>query len=282
MQIHYDHCAVLVRESDRDRYLSTLFAPARYRDALYALYAFNVEISRVRDLAREPMPGEVRLQWWREVLSGARAGEGAAHPVAAALLATLAQHKFVVKPLLELIEAHSFDLYNEPMATVDDLELYAIQTQSPLFAMAAGILAPEKTPDLFTLGAAIAYAIGQILSGFAKHASRRQLFVPLDILDRHRIKPEDIFSAQVSEPLLTALAEMRGVAREHLIATQAKLLSAPQEILPAFLPVALVGPQLRRMDSAAYQPFAFQQTAPWRRQWLLWRAARNPDRIFTA
>ena len=44
--------AALVREADRDRYLATLFAPAVHRDALFALYAFNAEITRVRELAR--------------------------------------------------------------------------------------------------------------------------------------------------------------------------------------------------------------------------------------
>src|ERR1700719_3478940 len=112
MQANYDYCAALVREGDRDRFLATLFAPAAHRDALLSLYAFNVEISRVRDLAREPMPGEIRLQWWREVLSGERAGEAAAHPVAAALQATLASHGFVATPLLELIDARTFDLYD--------------------------------------------------------------------------------------------------------------------------------------------------------------------------
>ncbi len=82
---NFEHCAALVREADRDRYLATLFAPAAQRNALFALYAFNVEITRVRDLAREPMPGEIRLQWWREALTGEREGEAAAHPVAAAL-----------------------------------------------------------------------------------------------------------------------------------------------------------------------------------------------------
>src|SRR5437868_11474628 len=128
---NFEHCAALVREADRDRYLASLFAPAEHRDALFALYAFNAEISSVRDKAREPMQGEIRLQWWREVLTGERAGEGEAHPVAAALLATLANHNFVAAPLLELIDAHTFDLYDAPMEATGDLELYAIQTQSP-------------------------------------------------------------------------------------------------------------------------------------------------------
>src|SRR5664279_1881901 len=98
---NFEHCAALVREADRERYLAALFAPAEHRDALYSLYAFNVEISRVRDLAREPMPGEIRLQWWREMLAGERDGEAAAHPVASSLMATLKRYGFVAAPLLE-------------------------------------------------------------------------------------------------------------------------------------------------------------------------------------
>ena len=93
MQTNFEHCTALVREADHDRYLATLFAPAEHRDALYALYAFNVEIARVRDLVRQPLPGEIRLQWWREALEGERDSEAAAHPVAAALREVLARYK---------------------------------------------------------------------------------------------------------------------------------------------------------------------------------------------
>jgi phytoene synthase len=283
MQTNFEHCAALVRDADLDRYLTTLFAPAEHRGALFAVYAFNVEIARVRQLAREPMPGEIRLQWWREMLAGKRDDEAAAHPVAAALLETLARYGFVATPLLELIDARISDLYDEPVATIDDLELYAIQTQSPVFAMAAGILkVGGMPPELFTLDASVAYTLGGILRSFGLHAARRQLYIPLDVLERHQVKPADIFAERVSKPLLAALAEMRAIARRHLEVAQAKLQSAPSEILPAFLPIALIGPLLRRMERPGYQPFAINQIAPWRRQWLLWRAAQNPDRIFRA
>ena len=70
----FDHCETLVREADKDRFVATLFAPQKYRRALHALYAFNVEIARVREVAREPMPGEIRLQWWRDAFAGAGHG----------------------------------------------------------------------------------------------------------------------------------------------------------------------------------------------------------------
>jgi phytoene synthase len=276
-----EYCADVVRQADRDRYLATLFAPARHRDALFSLYAFNVEIVQVRDKAREPMPGEIRLQWWREVLSGERAGEAAAHPVAAALTETLRRYGFVAAPLLELIDAHTFDLYDEPMATVGELELYGIQTQSPLFAMAAGILAEgAPLPEAFTLDASVAMAFAKVLAELGRHASRRQLYLPLDVLDRRHVDREDIFAGQASAPLRAALTEMRGLAREHLAKARESLRGVPQQILPAFLPLALIEPTLRRMDRADCEPFKFQLLPAWRRQWLIWRAARNPARMF--
>jgi phytoene synthase len=50
-------CAELVRSHDFPRYASTLFLPSVHRRPLLALYAFNVEISRVRDQVSQPLPG---------------------------------------------------------------------------------------------------------------------------------------------------------------------------------------------------------------------------------
>jgi phytoene synthase len=112
-----DYCAELVRTADRDRYVAALFAPAECRSALFALYAFNAEVARVRDLAREPLPGEIRLQWWSDVLRGERGGEAQANPVAAALLESIAHYRLPLDKLIDLLEARRFDLYDEPMAT---------------------------------------------------------------------------------------------------------------------------------------------------------------------
>ena len=87
----YAHCEAVVRAADKDRFVAALFAPAGVRKHLYALYAFNGEVSRVRELAREALPGEIRLQWWRDVLAGEGRGEVDANPIAAALRDTVAQ-----------------------------------------------------------------------------------------------------------------------------------------------------------------------------------------------
>jgi 15-cis-phytoene synthase len=141
MQDAFAYCAELVRTADRDRFLSALFAPAQHRAALHALYAFNVEVARVREVAREPLPGEIRLQWWSEVLRGERAGEASANPVASALLTVIERYRLASAKLTALIDARCFDLYDDPMARLTDLEAYASKTSSALIALAACVVA---------------------------------------------------------------------------------------------------------------------------------------------
>src|SRR5688572_18426088 len=115
----FDHCEQLVQAGDKDRFLATLFAPQKYRRALHALYAFNRDTARVRELAREPMPGEIRLQWWRDALVlGSGQSEASSHPVAAALREVVVRYRLPPAALAGLIDARTFDLYNDPMASL--------------------------------------------------------------------------------------------------------------------------------------------------------------------
>jgi 15-cis-phytoene synthase len=281
MQANFDHCTALVREADRDRYLAALLAPAEHRDALFALYAFNVEIGRVRELAREPMPGEIRLQWWREMLSGERDGEAAAHPVAAALRATLAQHKLPHERLLDLIEARSFDLYDDPMGSFAELQGYAVRTAGTIYEFAIRILAG----DIGTAGAGLAVEAGQahritsVLVNFPRHAARRQLYVPLEALQNYGADYHDVFAMRASTEVRAALAAMRLQARSHLtrVGDNASMISS--NAWPALLPLAPLRPMLLAMEQAGYDPFRPPVIAPWRRQWHIWRASRDIRRL---
>jgi phytoene synthase len=276
----FDYCETLVREADRDRFVATLFAPASRRRALYALYALNVELARVRELAREPMPGEIRLQWWRDVLGGLRVGE--AGPVASALLAIAVRYRLPLTVFTDMIEARSFDLYDDPMGSLAELEAYAEKTSSATTSLAARILNDGNEPDLNEAArhAGIAYAIAGLLAAFPLHSARRQLYVPLDLMQRHGARPEDVFAGTATPELSAALAELRDLARAHL--TQIPIAGIPAALMPAFLPVALTAPTLKRLEHNAGDPFSPRALPQWRRQWLLWRAARDPRRIVTS
>src|SRR5712671_6545754 len=99
-----EFCARLVRSHDFVRYASTLFVPAEQRRALLALYAFNVEISRVREQVSQPLPGEIRLQWWTDMLAGTGHGGAEGNPVAAELLLAIRSYGLPVERLSRLID----------------------------------------------------------------------------------------------------------------------------------------------------------------------------------
>jgi phytoene synthase len=276
MQDAFAYCAELIRQADRDRYLAALFAPADRRSALYSLYAFNVEVARVREVAREALAGEIRLQWWTDVLRGERREEASANPVAAALLATIERYAVPTGKLLALVEARRFDLYDEPMVSVAALETYAVETSAGLIAVAAHILAGIDA-EAAAAPAGIAYALSGILRVLPLHAARHQLYLPLDVLARFGIDAQDVLAGRSSPALNAALAELRNLARRHLAVAHPLVVALPREALPAFLPVALVRPSLARLEGG--DAFAPVELSPWRRQWLIWRAARNPARI---
>jgi phytoene synthase len=279
MQDAFEHCGRLVREADRDRFIAALFAPAAKRPALHAIHAFAIEIARVRDVVSAPLPGEIRLQWWRDALTAVGHGEVGAHPVAAALLDTIARYRLPLEPLLGMIEARRFDLYDEPIRSTDELETYAAQTVAAPMRLTVEILAAAQGVDLDALvrHAGIAEATTDLLRALPLHASRRQVYIPVQILQRHGAGVEELFAGRVTPALRAAVADLRGLARRHFSAAAALASKLGPEAMPALLPVALVPAWLDRMDRTD-DPLRPPDIAPWRRQWMLWRAARRPLR----
>jgi phytoene synthase len=274
---HFAHCEALVREADRDRFLASLFAPIERRRDLFALYAFNIELGRVRELAREPMPGEIRLQWWREVIEGQRSSEAAAHPVAAALVEVMTRHRLATEPLLAMIEARAFDLYDDPMRGLPELEGYARAIEGTTIAMASRVLGSDAGEAALQAGLALSFA--GVMIGLARHAARRQLYVPLEILQRHGAQAEDLFAGTVTAEWRAALGELRLRAQAHLSAVGQAITGIATAALPALLPLAPLRPLFDRMDRDDYDPLHPPELAAWRRQWRIWRVARKPSRI---
>jgi phytoene synthase len=279
----FAHCEALVRTADRDRFLAALFAPAEHRGGLYALYAFNLEVARVRELVREPLAGEIRLQWWNDAIAAQRRGDVQGHPVAVALVATIEQYRLPAELAAGMIAARRFDLYNEPMRTLADLTDYGIRTSSALIELAGRVLHEGNDPTIGRLAqhAGIAYAIAALLKAFPLHAARGQLYLPIEVFDRHGVGREEVLAGRNGAGLRPVFADLRQTVRDELDQAKQLIKELPPAAWPAFLPAALVKPWLDRMETTAFDPFKPIEVAPWRRQWRLWRAARKPALIFS-
>jgi phytoene synthase len=272
----YQHCEVLARAHDRDRWLSALFAPENARAHLNALTAFNYEVGRLRETIREPFAGELRLTWWREALVGAR--EAAGHPVAQALLATI--KTFALPKILfeNHLEARRFDLYDDPMPSLGDLEGYCGETSSGLFQLAALILGEGRDVGAADASghAGVAYAITGLLRALPLTSARGQVFLPRDLLQRHGASPEDVRARRGGAGLAAPLRELCAAARAHLEKADERIAELPKTIAPAYAPLAVVPAYLAKLERTAEAPFgAIVEVPQWRRQWALWRWARK-------
>jgi 15-cis-phytoene synthase len=278
---HYAHCEALLRENDRDRWLACMFAPAEARPRLHALYAFSLEISRVRELVRDPMPGEIRMQWWVDAIEGEARGDVRNHPVADALIDTIRRYSLPRKAFTDLLEARRFDLYDDPMPDVEALEAYCGHTASALFRLASIILADGGEPGGADAAgyAGVAYALTGLLRAFPWHASRGQMFVPASLLERHGATPAAALVRPANPGLLAALADLRALAwRRHQQAVEALGDVAPVS-RAAFLPLSAVPLYLGALDRPGQNPFvARSEVSQWRRQWAMWRFSRTLDK----
>ena len=272
-----NYCERVVRDTDKDRFLATLFAPAPFRPALLALYAFDSEVASVADRVSQPFGGEVRLQWWHDIVTTGELDRAAGSPVASGLIATMLNFNLPRQALVDLIKARRFDLYQDNMATSAELDLYGDQTAGTIFYLAARILGGADDPHLVEVArhAGIAFALVRLLAAFGAHAAHGRLYVPTELFQQHGARPEDLFAGNVMLEWRKALADLRAHVRHHLGIAHGLMVTIPENARMAFLTAALIRPFLARMERRGYDPLMPPELPQWRKQLILWRAARN-------
>lgn len=273
-----EFCADLVRTHDFVRYASTLFVPGPERRALLAIYAFNIEISRVHEQVSQPLPGEMRLQWWSDMLAGTQHGGVEGNPVAAELLQAIRKHRLPVSSLSRLVEEHQFDLYNDPMPSMAALEGYVSATASALFSLAARVMARSSEEiDHLARHAGLAQGMAQVVATLGRDASRHQLFLPLQLLQQHGTTKEKIFAGKLTPEIRAAVGQLVGEAQTHLDTAFTLLADVPSAVRPIFLPLACVRRELIRAVRAESDPFLAKPASRLRILWTLWRATRTKN-----
>ncbi len=143
LQADLTACAGILRKGDPDRFLATMAAPIAARPALFAIFAFNVEVARAPWVSVEPTINQMRLQWWRDVLDQIAAGDPVRrHEVATPLAAVLDPPGAAV--LARLVEARSWDIDAEPFADAAALARYIDDTAGGLMWVAARALGATR------------------------------------------------------------------------------------------------------------------------------------------
>ena len=233
--------AQIIRRHDPDRFFCTLFAPAARREALFTLYAFNHELARAREVVSEPMLALIRLQWWREVVEGARRR----HEVAEPLSDLIVQGIVLPDDLLAMIDARE----READAAIPDIAGWRdyVQATSGTLAMAAGrVLGAEGAALLRLRALGTAYGIAGQLRSVGVLARAGRCLLPEDALAAEGIGVHDVIAQRTPENLLRVLRKLaaEGAAELHVGAGP-----LPASIRAAGLPAVLARRDLQRIGA---------------------------------
>ena len=256
--------AALVRRHDRDRFQTALFAPAARREALFALYAFNYEIARVRESVSQPILGRIRLEWWRENVAAAFAGGSVRrYEIVAALTAAIRERALTRAHFDRLIDARESDFDEAPPASLAALEDYAEATSARLVMLALEILDVRTRPAAEAAHhVGIAYALAGLLRAMPLRAGAGRPIIPADIATRTGLDSGDWQAQRATPALRAAIAEVAAAASSHLSAARARPGGVPRAALPALLPAVVATGWLRRLQRARYDPFDPAATRP--------------------
>lgn len=247
----------LIRRYDPDRFLTALFAPAERREDLFALYAFNHEIAKTREVVSEPLLGRIRLQWWREALDEIYAGRLRRHEVAEPLAAAIGRHTLPRAPFDRLIDARELDLEEGAPATLAALESYAEATGGALVELALHILGAAE-PAALAAGrrAGTAWALTGLARAVPFHARARRQYLPAAVMAETGAREADLFELRATASLAAAVRQVAEAARRQLAAARAERAAVPRRALAALLPAALAELYLNRLDAIGYDVLA--------------------------
>jgi phytoene synthase len=250
-----------VRKGDRDRFLCTLFAPPEHREALFAIYAFNLEIAKTRDVVSEPMLGLMRLAWWREAVDELFSGGPVRRHAVLEALAPLAEEGQLSRDeLIRMIDAREVDLSGEPPLDMAALEFYAESSAGALLLEALHLLGSThpKAPAIARhLG--IAWALTGILRSARIHFMQGKVFFPQELMKCHNLTLDHFGSERFLEDSARAVQTIAAEARGHLQQARTIRKELPLAERRTALHVLLFGTltetYLRRIEKAQYNVF---------------------------
>jgi phytoene synthase len=243
----------MVQRCDPDRFATVIFAPPDRREALFALYAFNLEIARVPEIVSAPILGQIRLQWWRDMIEAQYEGRKLPHPVAGILGRAIGEYDLSPDLFDRLLMARERDLTLAPLADLTALEAYVEDTAAALAFLALAILGSR---DDESREAARHVALGWGLTGLLRavpfHAASGRLYLPLDLLARHGLSPDAVMAGKRSPGLCEVARQLAHKAMDHL--RQGRRLAFSPCAVPALLTARLADGYLTALAKSGFDP----------------------------
>ena len=246
MNLQLSYCGEMVRAHDPDRFLISMMMPADRREALWALFAFNYEIAKTREVVTETQLGLIRLQWWRDALEGLyERDEVLEHEGLKALAEAIKAHDLPRDLLDTLIYAREFDLEDVLPGNMEGLINYADFTTTPLLKLSMLILGDDPNMEAVQ-PVAVNIALVGLLRAVVFHARQRRCYLPEDLMKAHGQSVNQLYELKAAE----GLSEVARAVAEQVVLDvkpQSSVLKVTQKLAVIYL---------KQLQSVGYDVFS--------------------------
>ncbi|RKP09300.1 isoprenoid synthase domain-containing protein [Thamnocephalis sphaerospora] len=287
------YCRDLVRKYDHEHYLCGLLYPAHLRNGYWALRAFFIELSAVREAVSDPRIGQMRLQFWRDAVDSTFKGHPPQHPVTVALSQTVLAHSTgegAVRPLVSsswmkrIINEREKDMEDPYHATMESLEAYVEAAHASAMYLQLELLGVRSvSADHIASHIGKAYGLVTLLRATPFHASKRRTYLPAALLAEHGVSQEDLFrNGPTAEGLHDVVYDVASVAHRHLEVAKDHWVDdrhrkdVPSHAFTAMLAAIPARTYLDRLQQVHFNVFDPKLTVrPWKLPWTLYMANRR-------
>jgi phytoene synthase len=258
------------------RYFSLLYSPEDKRDSVLALYAIETEIRESAKSASHDV-AHTRLTWWRAETDRLINGNPQ-HPAARILHERAPGDRSVFSKLHEVLAAADMDLARMTFSNHQELRAYCSRSGGAIQELVASHSIPLGALDESARAAANKLGVGirmaEIVRDLRQDAYDGNVYLPLDLLDKHGLKTEDLRAREVDPKLKDAL----GSIRESAIAELELPPRGPQteHLRPIYVLAALHRKLLDHIAARNYDVATQRiELGPLQKPWTAWRAARR-------
>jgi phytoene synthase len=262
-----EYCEAKAAQSGSSFYYSFRFLPPPRRRGITALYAFCREVDDVVDEVADPGVARLKLAWWRTQVAAVFAGTPQ-HPVALALVPTVAAFHLREEHLLAVIDGMTMDLDQNRYLDFATLELYCDRVAGVVGLMSAEIFGyQEAATRSYARNLGVAFQLTNIIRDVGEDAARGRVYLPQDELARHGVTEADLFQRLMTEQVARARAFYA-----RALGALPKVDRRPQR--PGLIMAAIYQALLRAIERDGFHVLDRRiSLSPLRKAWIAWRTS---------
>ena len=258
------------------RYFSLLYSPEERRESVLALYVIDTEIRESAKSASHDV-AHTRLTWWRAETDRLINGNPQ-HPATRLLNERAAGDRSIFSKLHEVLAAADMDLARMTFTNQQELRAYCSRSGGAIQELVASQLVAPGALDETARAAANRLGVGirltEIVRDLRQDAYDGNVYLPLDLLDKHELKHDHLRAREVDPKLKAALSTVRSTATEELHLPPRS--AHTEHLRPVYVLAALHRKLLDHIAARNYDVATERiELGPLQKPWTAWRAARK-------